>query len=426
MSNILKRILVLVMVILIREAGAQVTTVSLPVTSITAGSTVNIPVTIDNLGYFGAITLKIQYSATALSFLGTANWNAAISGSSPAAQVNSGSVVIVWESLSPAFINSGKLVDLQFTYAGGNSGLDFVTSQCEIADSTGEILPVSFVNGRVEQLLLIPPTLMYPANNAVNQSVSSLLQWHSVPTAVKYQLQVSKNSDFSTYEMNDTSLVDTSKLVNLFLHNSQYYWRVRGKGPLGWGNWPAAFSFSTLSGINLNIKTFIEGLYDTTLHKMRIGDTISVELYTSGNLNSRVDSSRCYLTAEGITTAKFGIANSGYYYIVLHHRNALSTWSGYNMHLIKGMTDEYDFSLSPDQAFGENQIVLDSVSCIYSGDVNRDGVIDLGDLILIDNAANTMLTGYIGSDIDGNGVVNLVDMQRVSENSMNFISVKKP
>ncbi|HEX2868179.1 MAG TPA: S8 family serine peptidase [Ignavibacteriales bacterium] len=70
-------------------------------------------------------------------------------------------------------------------------------------------------------------------------------KWKPVPGAVKYYLQVSDTSTFTTTRFSDSTLTDTSKSLSLST-SSKYFWRVMAKNTLKWGQWSAALSFSTL------------------------------------------------------------------------------------------------------------------------------------------------------------------------------------
>ena len=64
--------------------------------------------------------------------------------------------------------------------------------------------------------------------------------------------------------------------------------------------------------------------------------------------------------------------------------------------------------------------------CSYSGEVLKDGTIDLGDIVVIHNDASVFAMGYYKTDVDGNNFVDLTDLIITTNNSNNFISVSKP
>lgn len=86
----------------------------------------------------------------------------------------------------------------------------------------------------------------------------------------------------------------------------------------------------------------------------------------------------------------------------------------------------YDFTTSADKAYGSNLIQKGSRFCIYSGDVNRDGSINLTDLIAINNDLANFVTGYKPTDINGDNQSDLFDMLIAYNNSLKFITAQYP
>ena len=64
--------------------------------------------------------------------------------------------------------------------------------------------------------------------------------------------------------------------------------------------------------------------------------------------------------------------------------------------------------------------------CIYSGDINQDGIIDGTDLSLCDNDLFKSATGYIKSDVTGNGIVDASDLSLIDNNVFNGIILIRP
>lgn len=92
------------------------------------------------------------------------------------------------------------------------------------------------------------PVLVSPANNAVNISLTPLLNWDTVNFANSFGLQVATDSAFNN------TVVDTAALnITQFqvpagrLQNSiKYYWRVNATSAGGTGNYSSAFTFTTI------------------------------------------------------------------------------------------------------------------------------------------------------------------------------------
>ena len=110
-----------------------------------AGASVTVPINVKNFNEIGAITLKIAYDSAVLTFDGIENAPADM-----ASGATNGIVSLSWASLTSLSIAEGKLVDLKFTYNGGQSNLTFNTAQCVVADKDAKQLTgISYVNGMV-------------------------------------------------------------------------------------------------------------------------------------------------------------------------------------------------------------------------------------------------------------------------------------
>lgn len=182
------------------------------------------------------------------------------------------------------------------------------------------------------------------------------------------------------------------------------------------------------SGTNANIKLALQGMYDQNLNTMNMSDTVIVELRNTNSPFSVIDASVAVVN-QNTLTGNFSFPNvpSGTYYIVVKHRNALETWSKSGGEaIISGVTFNYDFTSSASQAFGSNQILVGTKHCIYSGDVNYDGSVDLTDNEIIDNSLINFTSGYVDSDLNGDNYVDVSDLVIADNNSYNFVSTVRP
>ena len=177
--------------------------------------------------------------------------------------------------------------------------------------------------------------------------------------------------------------------------------------------------------LTLNVKTSIEGFYDPVQNKM-IKDTVKVYLKSSSSPYNAVDSALAILDSNGNGNFNFpNAANTVPYYIVINHRNSVETWSAAANSFSSGNVS-YDFTISSGQAFGNNQILKGAKYCIYSGDVNKDGLIDAGDLALVDNAVIFSLSGYVNTDADGNNFTDAGDLSIVDNNTSHGVIAITP
>ncbi|MEO8664229.1 MAG: endonuclease [Ignavibacteria bacterium] len=171
---------------------------------------------------------------------------------------------------------------------------------------------------------------------------------------------------------------------------------------------------------SLNLTSVIEGFYDGV--KLGIRDTATVYLRNSGTPFAVVDSSKAVIDSLTFTGSfVFNNTVTGNYYIEMKSRNGIETWSKLPQSITAGTSNSYDFTASIDKAFGNNLILKNGKYCIYSGDPNQDGAINLTDIISIFNSANSFATGYIATDLNGDRSVNLTDILFAFNNSLNFI-----
>lgn len=170
----------------------------------------------------------------------------------------------------------------------------------------------------------------------------------------------------------------------------------------------------------LDLKLKVEGFTDTVSNTM-IGDTVKVLLRKAFPPYLITDSAVSFVDPSGKAVYSFSNAeNSTGYYIVLRHRNSLETWSasGNSFHLNELA---YDFTPSAARAYGNNLILKGSEYCIYSGDVNQDGIIELQDILYVSNDVNDFAAGYLLTDVTGDEAVNLSDLLITYNNNGRFV-----
>jgi hypothetical protein len=185
---------------------------------------------------------------------------------------------------------------------------------------------------------------------------------------------------------------------------------------------------------NLHLKLFLQGFY-TGNGQMApalmnqglpagesICDTITVSLYDV-NL-SLFAQAKTLMNTDG--TALIGFQNiSGSYYVVVEHRNTVTTWSAFPLTFLYDTW--YDFTTSSSQAFGDNQINVEGAMWAhFSGDINQDGVIDGLDYNEWENDNNNFAGGYFSTDLNGDGIVDGLDFIYWEQNNNNFVGTVSP
>jgi hypothetical protein len=198
------------------------------------------------------------------------------------------------------------------------------------------------------------------------------------------------------------------------------------------------FVINTTNAV-VNVTVLIEGFYDgatglvPALLNSGVGlsstecDTIYIELRDQLSPTTVIGSGSALLNTSGQATFTFPgavVGQSGY--IAVFHRNSVQTWS--NVLTFSGTTN-YDFSTAASQAYGSNQVqIAPGLFGMYSGDLGplQDEFIDILDQGVIDNDIFNFASGYVVSDLNGDGFVDIVDQSIVDNNIFNFVGSIHP
>lgn len=92
---------------------------------------------------------------------------------------------------------------------------------------------------------LLPPTLLAPLNNAKKQPLSIDFQWSRVEGALTYEIQISKDPNFSTIYTGRSGLVTNVVTIKELQPSTTFYWRVKAKNDEGESKWSVVYSFRT-------------------------------------------------------------------------------------------------------------------------------------------------------------------------------------
>lgn len=155
-----------------------------------------------------------------------------------------------------------------------------------------------------------------------------------------------------------------------------------------------------------SVKLIVEGLYNPLSNRLNRADTIKAYLRNPFSPYSLADSSSAVLDSNSFTcNFSFKHAQTGNYYLVVHHRNSIETWSKYtNTFFVKGIPLNYDFTKDSAQAYGNNMKLKSGKWCIYNGEVvNDDQFID-GDDVTYEFNSQGMI-GYVFQDVTGDDFV---------------------
>jgi hypothetical protein len=92
------------------------------------------------------------------------------------------------------------------------------------------------------------PTLYFPFNNRVNIPVEGELNWIATPEASNYNLQISKNPEFSMLVANVQGLTYAFYQYSNLENFTDYYWRVCAVNGEDISNWSDVWTFRTVMG----------------------------------------------------------------------------------------------------------------------------------------------------------------------------------
>ncbi len=193
-----------------------------------------------------------------------------------------------------------------------------------------------------------------------------------------------------------------------------------------------------VSNTNVSITAFLQGLYlggssmtaapfnADGISPTNVADTITVELHDAATFATSY-SVRGLISTSGVIDASFpGASIGGSYYVVLVHRNSITTWSANPLTILSSGTT-YNFTTAASQAAGSNMADDGSgVFLIYTGDINQDGAVDFGDYPNLDIASSNGVIGYDTNDLDGNGAVDFADYPVIDINSSNGVLSSTP
>lgn len=276
-------------------------------------------------------------------------------------------------------------------------------------------------------------TNMSPANATPNIGASgTTLKWSPSGNTNSYKVYMDVVNPPAALLATTT---DTSVVTGPLNQGLTYYWQVQPTNSIGSTTGCNVNAFATVPlDYGMRVKVFLEGYYDKSTGKMNpllnpndtIADSITVSLADPTTKQIQY-SSKGLLSINGIGSVLFPQPALGQnWYVVVGHRNSLTTWSqatfGYN-----NPDTIYDFSNAVGKAFGNNQVQVNTgVYAIHSGDINQDGVINNLDYNLVDGMLGSISMGYLKEDLTGDGIIESTDYSLVENKSRAGLSILHP
>lgn len=89
------------------------------------------------------------------------------------------------------------------------------------------------------------PVLVQPGNGAVNTPYSFYLKWRKPAYSLQFHLQIATDSSFTNIYINDSTMTDTSRLLQNLDDGVRYIWRVAASNIAGKSDFSTVWSFAT-------------------------------------------------------------------------------------------------------------------------------------------------------------------------------------
>lgn len=179
--------------------------------------------------------------------------------------------------------------------------------------------------------ILFPPELATPVNNFYSANLNDTLKWRKLYGASSYNIQISKESNFSEKIVN--SIINSDTLFNYqnLEYDSRYYWRVRGLNTKDTSQWSDTRTFSTLlssPALLSPVNNYFGFKLTDTLKWQSVGTGIKyrIQISTDANYDSLLKDENDISTTKYITL--LNKYNTTYFWRVKAYRDVdSSNWS---------------------------------------------------------------------------------------------------
>lgn len=221
------------------------------------------------------------------------------------------------------------------------------------------------------------PSLNSPPNAATAVSVSPVLSWDTVSSAISYRLQVALDSLFTNLVFNDSTITMTSRQAGPLTHFTRYFWRVQAKNSGGTSAYSTPWNFTTIIGPPTNISANA-GNHRITLQWSATGDStvIRYRIYrdTSSPASTLIDS----VSASESLFVNTGLTNGTTYYYRLTSVDSQLTESPFSneVNAIPFNLGPIAASLRDSTISNAGRVLTNTITFSSSGSFDPDGQID--------------------------------------------------
>jgi hypothetical protein len=426
----------------------------IPDDTVCQNSLISVPVKVNNFVSIGAVSLRIEYDTTVMTFnLSQTVFNPSLYGAIISSNpITGGSpvykIIISWVGFVPVSLADGStLVSLGFNFKTGGAYVTFNNSanqgqDCEYANAVGDALiddpTASYYSNGLIANRIFAGYVLGGGTISLGQNTGPMTLTGYDGTILNWQRQLD-NGGYSDIPGTGGMTVYSE------VPASAGTWDYRASVRYGNCN-PQVSSPATVivqSSKTLNVAYFIEALYDVasgTMKKMQECingndtydkfpstdvDTVSIYLADAASPWATVFQSHgLFIKQDGSVQVLVPAAFSGRYYIVITQRQSVETWSAEPVSFT-GSTISYDFTSSAGQAYGNNEkqlSVTPPAFGIFSGDITsmsgpKDEYVDIFDNNAVFNAAQLGAFGYIPEDLTGDAFVDIFDNVIVFNNA---------
>lgn len=200
-------------------------TITISTVEVCAGQEVLLPVTGSSLLNIGALTLYIGFDTVNLVFDTIENINPQLTGMSTNIMSAPSQLAFAWSNTIAVNFLSEKLFDIKFIATGQNAPV-YYNPGCELAEPSGIAIPVSYVNGSINEGL--PAISVEPNDTTITEGGHAVFSVLS-PNAISYFWKESQDQGASWLTLEDegiysgthTGILSISP-VPLSFNHSQY------------------------------------------------------------------------------------------------------------------------------------------------------------------------------------------------------------
>ena len=167
----------------------------------------------------------------------------------------------------------------------------------------------------------------------------------------------------------------------------------------------------------VNLTALVEGHVN-----FRDRDTVTVNIRSAVSPYSVIETAVVYLDTLGKKSINWFFADAAQsYYIVVDHRNSISTWSRGGGEMLPAGVTVYDFTTGVNKAFANNMKLVTGKATFLTGDTNEDEFADISDMAAIDNDAFNFVFGdYVITDLNWEEFVDISDYALCDNNVFQF------